>query len=70
MEHGANWVQNLIPLVLVAFGGLVLFSYGGPWLEAVGHKNFCYVFFAILTIVLLYVRSSAAPKRRVPKSGK
>jgi heme A synthase len=78
LRFGPSWFEagmgtlghNLILLVLVACGGLVLFFYGCPWLDAVGHKGFCYFFFVVLIVVLLYVRSSGAPKRRAPRPGK
>ena len=61
-----NIAANLILLVFVAVAGVVLFFYGCPRLDAIGHKGLCYFFLAVLIVVLLYARAGAAPKRRSP----
>ncbi len=61
MNHHA---RNDILLVFVAAAAFVLFFIGCPWLVAMGHTGLCYVFFAVLIVVLLYARAGAAPRKR------
>jgi uncharacterized membrane protein YkvI len=59
-----NLGRNLILLVFVAASAFILFFIGCPWLVAIGHPGLCYVFFAVLIVVLLYARAGAAPRKR------
>ncbi len=60
--------HNLVLAVFVFIAGAVLFFYGHPWLDAMGHGWLSYVFFAILIVVLLYARAEVRTKRRSPPS--
>lgn len=58
--------SNLVLLIFVLLAALVLFFFGCPWLDAIGHPRLCYLFYGVLILVLLYARTGSNRRRRRP----